>query len=183
MATAATHTPFPSLQPIEIKWLDSRLYNRNNNIFDGTNCIDYTTVMSINNLMTEVNNNIENNITELTTSKSFVKNIQKILKEYNLLNNYFPNFSELELLNRLEPSLSSFLEISSDLFSVELTKDETIFFTIKKGDFTFYIEQYLDDEIDSEEFILTAFDKKDIVINKSGNKSELTMTLNNIVNN
>ncbi len=121
--------------------------------------------------------------TELTTSKFFVKQLQKLLREYGSLKEYFPNISEVDLQNKLEPSLANFIEINSDAFSVELTKDETVFFTLIKKEFSFYIEQYLDGENESEQFILIAFKSKNLLVNKSGKKIDLINTINSIINN
>lgn len=176
MATAATHTPI-HIMPKPIENSRDRI-----DFKEGTTWIQH----QVKALCYVLNESYfsDNTILLQNTSKAFVNHLRNVIKEYELLRDYFPNVSQQNLINKLQPSLLSFVKMDSDILSVELSKDETIFFTMKKNEFVFYIEQYLEDVIDEEEFVLTAFRKNNITINRSGSLSKIVSTMNSLsVNN
>ena len=113
-------------------------------------------------------------------AKSPVKYLQKFSKEYQLFEDRLP-FTEAELRIKLDKSIHNFLVIVTEFetaFSIELTQDATFFYTIKKGDLTFFVEQDLIGEDLTEEFVLTAFNKKSIIISKMGTKATIINAIN-----
>lgn len=113
-------------------------------------------------------------------AKSHIKYLQKFSKEYQLFKDRLP-FTETELKIKLDKSIHNFLAIVTEFetaFSIELTQDATFFYTLKKGDLTFFVEQDLTGEDINEEFVLTAFNKKSIIISKMGTKTIIINAIN-----
>ena len=178
MATQAIHTPIYSMPIMK------NSYNEKIDITDGTTWV--TAPAFYEGTFYPLNKKyFSDNIIELqNNSKFFIKKLQNIINEYQLLHDFFPNITKQILINRLQPTLAIFMNVKSDIFSVELTKDESIFFTLKKNDLIFYIEQYLEKDNNSEEFVITAFKNNQAAINKSGNIGDIVTIMNSLsVNN
>lgn len=122
----------------------------------------------------------QNNQTILPHTKSFVKYVQKFDKEYNQNIDRLEKYSAEEVRKKFISSLSYFLTLKPNAFSIEISEDETLFYTIIKNDFTFYLDQYIDsDDTLDEEFVLTTFYKNQMGVIKSGN---ILSILNSIIN-
>lgn len=113
-------------------------------------------------------------------SKIFIKLMQKIRKD--IRHSSIENSIFMSYRTKIESSLSTVSEIQADAYSVELTEDETLFMSLKIGENTCYIEQYLDTEVnDVNDFVLTIFKDKQVVKNKSGNLSNIFESIQTIV--
>lgn len=80
----------------------------------------------------------------------------------------------------LEQLLSELINLNLDRFSSELTYDSSLFFTLKKGNYTLYIEQFFDEsnELKADpELVLTAFDGKKIFHNSTGSLNSYKIRL------
>lgn len=53
--------------------------------------------------------------------------------------------------------VSRFVSLSPDAFSFEVIGKESIFYTFKKGDYSFYIQHYFETEDDGFNAIVTTF--------------------------
>lgn len=176
MATPATHTSSYSMSIVKDNY---------NEKIDFTNRTtwsriskEFTTHLPFpEKYFAENTNELQNN------SKVFLKKIQSILKEYEALRDFFPNISKQQLLRKLKPSLVILMKIQADVFSIELTKEESIFYTLKKNDLMFYIEQYLEEEDDTHEFVITAFQNNQAALNKSGSIADVITTMNSLSTN
>jgi len=112
----------------------------------------------------------ENDQTIRPHTKLFVKYFQKFDKEYNQNVDSLKKYSAEWVRKKFVSSLSYFLTLNPDALSIEISEDATLFYTIKKNNFTFYIDQYIDSEDNvDEEFVLTTFNKNEMGITKSGN--------------
>ena len=123
-----------------------------------------------------------NDLEDCTTrsiSNEFVKNIQKFDALYKELYGSHSKLDKNETKTKLEVTLSQLLLIDCDAFSSELTCESSFFFTIKKNEYSYYIEQYLnnDDENSTDDFVLTSFDNNKLLYNFSGS---IDMVLNKI---
>jgi hypothetical protein len=85
--------------------------------------------------------------------------IKKTFKaQFELLEEYFADVNFIEADEKLSLSLSSLLASNPDVISMELTHEKSAFFTIKKRDYTFFIQHFLDEiEEDDDEAILSVF--------------------------
>lgn len=94
-----------------------------------------------------------------STNKEFVVLESQFSKQFSLLSDYFDGVSFETAKSLMQTSLSLLLEIDPDAIKLELTPEKSIFYTVKKDNYTFYIQHFLDidkDECD-DEGTLTAF--------------------------
>ena len=95
--------------------------------------------------------------------------LERIPREYELYKDIEDFVSKEIIYKKLEETSEAILEIVNKYetaFSVELTHDSTLFYTIKKGDITFFFEHFLLDEDKNEECVLTCFNEDKITISK-----------------
>lgn len=95
--------------------------------------------------------------------------LERIPREYELYKDIEDFVSKEIIYKKLEETSEAILEIVNKYetaFSVELTQDSTLFYTIKKGDITFFFEHCLLDEDKNEECVLTCFNGNKIIISK-----------------
>lgn len=112
----------------------------------------------------------ENDQTIRPHTKLFVKYFQKFDKEYNQNIDNLKKYSAEWVRKKFVSSLSYLLTLDPDALSIEISEDATLFYTIKKNNFTFYIDQYIDSEDNvDEEFVLTIFNRNQMGVTKSGN--------------
>lgn len=187
MATPAANIPVNlstlsnKQRTIDNNWLQSRL------IFSESTC-NYPVANNINGYFTNyfLENSEDNSISKIDqtirpNTKSFVKHFQKFVKEYNQNKDRLKEFSAESVRIKFSSSLSYFLKFKPDAFSIEISEDGTLFYTIKKNNFSFYIDQYIvDEENGDEEFILTSFDKNNMGVVNSGNISSILDNMRDI---
>lgn len=117
---------------------------------------------------------------ESSDAKIYIRMIQKITKDIKHFTEVKPLFSFYK--SKIENSLSVVSELKADAYSAELTTDETLFMSIKKGESTYYIEQYLDAAADdTDDFVLTIFQGKQVITNRSGSLSDIFDTIQTTV--
>lgn len=117
--------------------------------------------------------------TPKTESKTFVRYMQKFLKHYEAVKDKISGYSEPDIRKKVENSLSELLLINAEAMSVELTEEDTLFFTIKKSNYSFYIDQYLRSDFnDDNEFVMTMFKETKMFSSKSGDLQYLVKTIN-----
>ena len=135
-----------------------------------------------NNTYSNAHKNSLNVSTPLPQHELFVTFIKKINHEYDELKTQLEGFLKNTIQNKLEYSLSSFLALNADALSVELTAEAILFYTIKKNNFTIYIDQYLDTITGAnDEFVLTAFEQKKMLNNKTGSFYTILLSIQDII--
>ena len=73
------------------------------------------------------------------------------------------------IYQKIEETADAILEIVDryeTAFSIQLTGDSSLFYTIKKGDIAFFFEHFLLDEDKTEECCLIVFDDKKVILSK-----------------
>lgn len=163
--------------PQELVWYFNPNENRNNSTAssygfrnDKTNSIFNSDVMNshdFNQLFTQ--NNISN--------KQFIKFENLLSKQYKNFSNLYINLP-LEKIKELTSGVVSFLlSFSPDCFSLELTGEESIFYTLKKDGLSYYIHQFFETEDDGFNATLVVFNGDQKIESINGNINTL---LNNI---
>ncbi|MFN8250353.1 MAG: hypothetical protein U0V75_00630 [Ferruginibacter sp.] len=118
--------------------------------------------------------------TILPQTKVFISYIQRFNKEYEHHKEFLIGYSEEEIRQKVTSSLSNFLTLNPDALSIEISEDATLFYTIKKNNKNFYIDQYIDlNKNEDDEFILTAFKSDEVKLISSGS---ITRIINDIQN-
>ena len=164
--------------PHEIVWYLNPTEIRNNATAssygfgnDKTNSIFNSDVMNshdFNQLFTQ--NNISN--------KQFVKFENLLTKQYNTFSDIYVNLP-LEKIKELTSGVVSFLlSFSPDSFSLELTGEESIFYTLKKDSFSVYIHQFFETEEDGFNATLVVFNGEQKIESINGNINNLINSIN-----
>ena len=172
LATPALNITLNLLNPPAIYWKIDRDYFSNTRGGTSFN----------NNTYSNAHENSLNLSTPLPQHELFVNFIKKINHEYDELKTQLKDFSRNTIQKKIEFSLSSFLELNADSLSVELTAEAILFYTIKKNNFTIYIDQYLDTKTGAnDEFVLTAFEQKKMLNNKNGSIYTILLSIQDII--
>lgn len=78
---------------------------------------------------------------------------------------------------RFENTLDYIMEIDPDMIGVEVTHEDSMYFSLKKDSFSIYIEEYLDDN----EIIVSMYDNDDKLESISGMKADVTAKIMELV--
>jgi hypothetical protein len=95
-------------------------------------------------------------------TKTFLKYFKKFITEFELNKDILTEYSKEEIENKFTSSLSYFLTLDPESLSTEVTEDKSLFYTIRKDNSTFYIDQYMNSENAEDEFVVTSFDKNQL---------------------
>lgn len=124
-----------------------------------------------------------NDILISNTDRKFI-NFKKSFKVQ--FDSLFPQRSNLafeEANEKLTSSLSSLLNINPDIISMELTREQSVFYTVKKNEYTLFFQHFLNDiEEDEDEAILTAFKKNDKLPSYAGSLSQTISEFYSLLN-
>ncbi len=129
--------------------------------------------------LSTVKNELDETKIQLPNSKKFVRYVQKFIKEFSEAKDNLQNITLEDAKQKLEESLSELIVFNFDAFSLEVTSDATIFYSLKKDNLSFYIDHYLDLNEESEEMILTIFEGDEVVTNIAGSIPEIIHSLDN----
>ena len=103
-------------------------------------------------------------------------------KEIKLKKESFENISIQEERKKFNEITSTFLDFNPDKFSFELTYEGGVFFTLKKGSFSFYIQYFFETDSDeSEEVLLSVFKDKTKLPSYAGNIAEIVSEMKYIL--
>ncbi len=91
------------------------------------------------------------------TNKMFIKLNKTLDDQYNNFSEYYNNISLAEIKSITSNIISELISLSPDAFSLELTNEESIFYTLKKDGYSFYIQQYFETEDDGFNATLVSF--------------------------
>lgn len=112
-------------------------------------------------------------ISSSSTDKKFI-NLKKAFKsQFETLSEYYSDVNFNVADEKLSLSLGSILASNPDVISMELTHEQSAFFTIKKSDYTFFIQHFLNDiDEDDDEAILTVFKGNEKLPSYAGSLSQ-----------
>ena len=114
--------------------------------------------------------------------KEFIKFKKSFKAQYETLAEYFADVNFIAADEKLSLSLSSILSTNPDVISMELTHEQSAFFTIKKSDYTFFIQHFLYEiDEDDDEAILTAFKGNEKLPSYAGSLSQTISELSSIL--
>lgn len=115
--------------------------------------------------------------------KKFIKFSSIIANQYQTFSEFYSDISLNKIKSITSEIISKLLSLSPDAFSLELTNDESIFYTFKKDNYSFYIQQFFEIEDDGFNATLVTF-KGDIKDNsKNGNIAEHLLYIEQIFSN
>lgn len=91
------------------------------------------------------------------TNKMFIK-LNKILSEQFInISEYYNNISLSEIKSISSTIINKLISLSPDALSLELTNEESIFYTFKRDAYSFYIQHYFETEDDGFNATLVTF--------------------------
>jgi len=146
----ATATPYVQKAPEKV--IVSFIDEDNSSFVPHSGWIEENDIINMMNETTPYLSKIESNI-------KYIKLLSSINHQYNTLDVYYNNYSFDEINNIFSQSCSSLLELIPDKMHVELTNNNSMVFTIKKGDYTFFFERFINYD-SPDEVIYSAYNKR-----------------------
>lgn len=101
------------------------------------------------------------NLRLLISNKKFINYQLKFQEQFNRLKQYFDGMGIVEAKLKFSSSLSPILYLNPDSLSMELTYEKSIFYTIKKGIYTIFIQHNLDIENEEDDEAILSIFKND----------------------
>lgn len=120
-------------------------------------------------------------VSNSNSDKKYI-NFKKSFKvQFETLSEYFANVDFVSAEEKLSSSLSSILASYPDVISMELTHEQSAFFTIKKNEYTFFIQHFLNEiDEDEDEAILTVFKGNQKLPSYAGSLLQTISELNSV---
>jgi len=120
-----------------------------------------------------------NNLQSFYSNKKYILLKNLFRQQYIQLESYFEGINFEVANEKMAKSLNSLLETDPEIISMELTHDQSIFYTLKKGSFTFYLQHFLNDiDKDDDEATLIMFKGDDKLPSYAGSLTETMFVLN-----
>jgi hypothetical protein len=102
-----------------------------------------------------------NNRKDQTTPNSdrdFIRFENQFLAQYKRLSEYYTDLSFESYKQKFSLSLSEILKLKPDVITMELTSEQSVYYTLIKGSLALFIHHYLNvEDLDDDEVIITAF--------------------------
>jgi len=99
-------------------------------------------------------------------------------EQFQKLSEHFKDLDKNEVKNKLDLSLIGLLLINPDVISMELTWEKSLFYTLKKDRYTFFIQYFLDEiESEDDEAIMTVFENDNKLPSYAGILQDVIDTL------
>lgn len=117
------------------------------------------------------------------TNKLFIKLSNLLNLQYNHFAEFYNNISLAEIKSITSGILSELLSLSPDAFSLELTSEESVFYTFKKDAYSFYIQHYFETEDDGFNATLVTFKGDSKVESINGNINSILDSLKSKISN
>lgn len=103
-----------------------------------------------------------NNVFVSEIDKKFISLQQSFKTQFESLKNFYKEIDFEAANKKFSFSLSQLFEAHPDIIFMELTHEQSVFYTIKKDEYTFYIQHFLNEvDDDDDEAILTVFKGND----------------------
>lgn len=93
----------------------------------------------------------------MESNKRFIKLGIEFDKQFEQKSIYFKHIIKELVKKKFNDIISTFLDFSPEKISFQLTHEGGMFFTLKKGDYSFYIQYFFDHELGDEEVLLSIF--------------------------
>ena len=113
----------------------------------------------------------------------FIKLSNILNVQYKNFAEYYNNFSLGEIKSITSSIISELISLSPDAFSLELTNEESIFYTFKKYDYSFYIQQYFETEDDGFNATLVSFKGDNKIDSINGNINSIIESIASKISN
>lgn len=107
------------------------------------------------------------------TNKKFLKLSNLIEIQYRSLIEFYNIFTLNDIKTISSGVISNLLSLSPDAFSLELTNEESIFYTLKKDNYSFYLQQFFETEDDGFNATLVTFNGDAKLNSINGNIDEI----------
>lgn len=111
------------------------------------------------------------------TNKTFIKYSNFLAKQYSNIPELEENFSLEEIKTSTSKVINNLITLCPDAFSLELTNEESVFYTLKKDDYSFYLHQYFETEADGFNATLIIFKGNQKTDTINGNISDLIVSI------
>jgi preprotein translocase subunit YajC len=111
------------------------------------------------------------------TNKMFLKFTNLLSEQYKAISAFYDNISLGDIISITSGIISELISLSPDSFSLELTNEESIFYTFKKGDYSFYIQQYFETEEDGFNATLVCYKGDNKMDSLNGNIRNLLFSM------
>ena len=117
------------------------------------------------------------------TNKLFIK-LNKILNDQFInISEYYNNISLGEIKSITSSIINKLISLSPDAFSLELTNEESIFYTFKKDDYSFYIQHYFETEDDGFNATLVTFKGENKIDSINGDINNILASIESKISN
>jgi hypothetical protein len=105
-------------------------------------------------------------------SNKIIRIEQKLVREFEQISEHFGGLGKEKFKLLFTRSLASLVNLYAEAFSAELTTDASIFYTFRKGNYTFHLSHYFL-ETPPEEAILSGYNKEEKLPGFSGTMEEI----------
>jgi hypothetical protein len=113
--------------------------------------------------------------------KQFVQ-LESMLKvQFDRLSEFYTGIDFNTVKMKFGDSISSILEIYPDALSMELTHELSIFYTIKKNDYTFFLQHFVVTDEDDDEAIITIFKGNEKLPSYAGKLTNTISEMNSLL--
>jgi len=117
-----------------------------------------------------------------SADKKFIQFNKSFTEQFNFLAASFSNLDFNIARTKMHLSLNKILELNPTAFSMELTNEQSIFYTIKKEDYTFYLQHFLNEiDEDEDESILTIFNGNNKLPSYAGSLFQTFVEIDNLM--
>ncbi len=128
------------------------------------------------------NERTANNLQLFYKNKKFVEFDLLFKQQFEKLKPYLEGIEFEAAKLKMSQSLNSLLEIEPDIISMELTHEQSIFYTLKKDNYSFYIQHFLNvEDIEDDEATLTVFKGDDKLPSFAGSLTDTIFEVNNML--
>lgn len=118
----------------------------------------------------------------MESNKRFIKLGIEFDKQLEQKYIYFEHIGKELVKKKFNDITSTFLDYNLEKFSFELTYEGGMFFTLKKGEYSFYIQYFFDNELgDNEEVLLSIFQGETKLPSYDGKLIEIVYKVENIL--
>ena len=122
------------------------------------------------------------NVSISNSDKKFILFKNSFKSQFDSLLAFFSELDFEEANEKLSSSLSSLLDTNPDAISMELTHEQSIFYTVKKDDYTFFLQHFLNEiDEDADEAILTVFKGNDKLPSYAGSLSQTISEIDSLL--
>lgn len=116
-----------------------------------------------------------------STNNKYIRLVENFNKQFE---NKKSNFADADFLiaqKKFNRIVSTLLELVPETFSSEITSDGSVFLSIKKNEYSFYVQYFFDDENFDNDIVLTGFHNDDKLPSHEGSISSIMNEINSCI--